>query len=79
MSDSQTTPENSPAQRAFAAAADTVRGDFISALDRATAARRIYREADSGSTTRENAKVALDLAVAELRTFHGEIDDQVAA
>lgn len=58
-----------PAQRAFEAAAATVQDDFVEALDRATEARRVFRAAQS----------ELNAAVADLRTFHGEIDDQVSA
>lgn len=69
MADSETRIENSPAQRAFAAAASTVRDDYVRALDRAVTARQKVKIAQN----------ELKVAVAELRTFHGEIDDQVAA
>lgn len=61
--------DQSPAQRAFAAAAETVRDDYIAALGRAMEAQRIAKAA-----TR-----AAEIAVAELRAFHGEIDDAVTA
>ena len=78
MSDT-TAIEHSPAQRAFLAAAATIQDDYIAALDRAARARRIFHNADSGSLERDHAEQELHRAVAELRMFRGEIDDQVAA
>jgi hypothetical protein len=59
----------SPAQRAFEAAAETVKDDYLAALGRAIEAQRIAKLANR----------AAEVAVAELRAFHGEIDDEVAA
>lgn len=70
--------EASPAQRAFEAAAATLRDDYIAALERAVRARRTFKAAHSIADA-EAAQVELNAAVAELRSFHGEIDDQVAA
>jgi hypothetical protein len=61
--------EMSPAQRAFAAAAASVQDGFVRALDRAVVARQKVKIAQD----------ELNVAVAELRTYRGEIDDQVAA
>lgn len=69
MSDSQNPSELTPAQRAFAAAAGSVKDGYVKALDRAIAAQRVHKAA-----THE-----LNVAVAELRTFRVEIEEQVAA